>query len=82
MSITYVRLSTSSNVREKLDMIVQESGKSIDEIVNLALEKYLKSGYNLPTSKDIKNNKDINGYDNDESLSNSAELNTTEDIQK
>jgi len=81
MGITYVRLSTSSNVREKLDMIIQESGRSIDEIVNLALEKYLKNGYNLPSSKAFKDNKDVNGYDNNESLANTADLKDTEDIQ-
>ena len=82
MSITHVRLSTSPNVREKLDMIIKESGKSIDEIVNLALEKYLKNGYNLPSSKAFKDKKDVNDYNNDESLANTAELNDTEDIQK
>ena len=76
MGITYVRLSTSSNVREKLDMLIQESGKSIDEIVNLALEKYLKSGYSLPSSKTSKDNMDVTDYSNSDSLADTTELNT------
>ena len=71
MGITYVRLSTSSNVREKLDLMTQESGKSIDEIVNLALEKYLKSGYNLPISNTFNSNTTTENYGN----------NDTEDLQ-
>ncbi|ACV62147.1 hypothetical protein Dtox_1265 [Desulfofarcimen acetoxidans DSM 771] len=67
MSITYVRLSTSSTIKEKLDILIQESGKSIDEIVNLALENYLKNGCNLP-SRTINETTNLNDGDDDKYL--------------
>ncbi|WP_066635932.1 hypothetical protein [Desulfolucanica intricata] len=86
MGITFVRLSAPSHVKEKLDEVLQETGKSINEIVNTALEKYLTEEYGLivpqkePDFFSIE--KESLPAEKNEDLSDSAENNDDADKDK